>query len=157
MYPENIVGIIPDLSSGFLGQRVYTLVVTNYRLIFAEKTNDMVKQEIERAKAQAEANGAGFFGKWKASAATGFNFHNRYYNIPLQAILQENPNNYEIRPEQIKSIKVRSGHHDQRYGTTSPNKMVIKWTGGKEKYSFENLDTDKVKNILFQVIGSKVC
>ncbi len=156
MYPEKIMGIIPNLDSGLFGQKSFSLIVTNYRLIFALTTNEMVKQEIERAKARAEVNGAGFFGKWKASAATGFNFHNRYYNIPPQAILQENPNNYEIRPEQIKSIKVRSGYYDQQYGTTTPNKMIIKWTGGKEKFTFQNMDPVQVRNIIGPLVGAKI-
>ncbi len=156
MYPEKIMGLIPDLDKGLFGQKAYTLIVTNYRLIFAQTTNQLMKQEIERAKSQAEANGAGFFGKWKASASTGMNFHNRYYNMPPQAILQEDPNNFEIRPEQVKSIKVRSGHYDQQYATTSPNRLVIKWSGGKEKFTFERMDPVQVKNILGPLVGSKL-
>ncbi|MFO8109665.1 MAG: hypothetical protein R6U17_03960 [Thermoplasmata archaeon] len=116
----------------------------------------MVNQEIEQAKAQAQQKGEGFFGKWKASAHAGFNFHNRYHNMPPQAILQENPNNYEVRPEQVKSVKIRAGYYDQEYGQKTPGKMVIKWTGGKEKFTFERMDPRQIKNLLAPLLGIKV-
>lgn len=150
------MGVVPNLSTGMLGQKTYTLVITNYRLIFAQLTNQMVNQEIERAKAEAQQRGEGFFGKWAASAHSGFYYHNRYHNMHPQAILQENPNNYEIRPEQVKSVKITSGHHDTQYNQNIPGKMVIKWTGGKVKFTLDRMEPQQIKNMLFPLLGSKV-
>lgn len=154
MYPERVMGIIPWLSSGFMGQRSYSLVVTNYRLILAEVTSGMLKEEQKRAIAQQQ--NSGFMGKVKASMGSHFNYHQRYFNMPPQAILQEGPRNYEIRPDQVRSVKIRTGHNDMEYGGQYPHKMVIKWTGGKEKFTFDRMDPNQVKNILGPLLGPKV-
>ncbi len=150
------MGVIPDLNSGFMGQKAFAMVVTNYRLIFAQITNKMMKEEIERAKAQAQQQGAGTFGKWTASVGAGFNIHQRYYQMPPQAILQESPGNFEIRPELVKSVRISHGHYDPQYSHQTPNKMVIKWSGGKNKFTFERIDPQQIRNLLTPLLGTKV-
>ncbi len=156
MYPEQVMGVVPNLSAGMLGQQTYTLVITNYRLIFARLTNQMVNQEIERAKSEARQSGEGFLGTWAASTHAGFSYHNRYHKMPPQAILQENPSNYEIRPEQVKSVKITSGYHDPQYSQDNPGKMVIKWTGGKVKFTLDRMEPQQIRSMLFPLLGARV-
>lgn len=153
MYPENIIGVIPNLSTGMFGQSSYTLVVTNYRLIFAEITKQLLDQE--RQKNVSNVQG-GMMSRWKAQMSSHFNFHNRYFNIPPQAILQESPNNYEIRPEQVKSVKVHGGQYNHGSGRQNPNKLVIKSTLGKKKFNFDKMNINQAKEIMGRLLGPKV-
>ena len=154
MYPEKVLGVIPNLGSGMLGQHSHTLVVTNYRMIFAEVTKQLLNQESERAVAGVQDEG--MMSRWKAQMSSHFNFHNRYYNMPPQSILQESPNNYELKPDQIKSVKIRAGHYDHGSGQQYSNKMVIKSSIGKKKFSFDNMNSNQVKEILGRLLGPKV-
>ncbi len=154
MHPERIIGVVPNLNTGMFGQSSFTLVVTNYRLIFAEVTKQLLNQERERATAGVQNEG--MMSRWKASMSSHFNFHNRYHNMPPQSILQESPNNYELRPDQIKTVKVRAGHYDYGSNQQLSNKMVIKSTIGKKKFTFDKMNTRDVKNLIGQLLGPKV-
>jgi len=151
---ENILGVIRDLRTGFLGRNSYNLVLTDRRLIFAKYSSELMKQE--REKAVEGAQDKGFFGKWKASVSSGFNFHKRYYSMEPREILQENEDNYEIRPEEITSIKLRGRGFDSGADKREPNKMKIKWSGGKEKFNFDQESVKQVKEIMRPVLGKKL-
>ncbi len=154
MYPEKVIGVIPNLGSGMLGQHSHTLVVTNYRMIFAEVTKQLLNQERERAVAGVQDEG--MMSRWKAQMSSHFNFHNRYYNMPPQSILQESPNNYELRPDQIKSVKIKAGHYDYGSGQQYSNKMVIKSSIGKKKFTFDQMNHQDAKNLMKQLLSDKV-
>ncbi|MFW6176485.1 MAG: hypothetical protein ACOC40_02170 [Thermoplasmatota archaeon] len=149
-----MTGVIPDLRTGMFGNKSYNLVVTNQRLIFAEFNNELMKKD--REKAMANAQNSGFFGKMKASIGSSFSFHERYYNMDPETILRESPNNFEMRPEQIQSIKLRSSQYGAEHSGKNINKMKIKWAGGKDKYNFQRVSTGEVKKTLNPLIGSKV-
>lgn len=154
MNNERVTGVIPDLRTGTFGNKSYNLIITDRRLIFAQITNDLLKQE--REKAVAGAPSGGFFSKWKASMGSHYNFHDRYFKMHPDDALRENPNNYELWPEQIRSVKLRSKQVWSNDGKQSPNKMVIKWTGGKIKYNFQRVNTNEVNRALQPLLGPKV-
>ncbi len=153
MNSERITGVVPDLRTGMFGNKSFSLVITDRRLIFAQITNELLKQEREKA---VNDNGGGFMSKWKASMGSHYNFHERYFNMDPEAVLRENPNNYEIRPEQIHSVKLNSSRVWSNDGKQSPNKMVVKWSRGKNKYDFQRVNTNEVKKALQPLLGAKV-
>ncbi len=153
MNSEKVTGVIPDLRTGMFGNKSYSLVVTDRRLIFAEITNELLKQEREKAVSDS---GGGFMSKWKASMGSHYSFHERYYDMDPDDTLKENQNNFEIRPDQIRSVKLRSSNAWSNDGKQSPNKMVVKWTGGKNKYNFQRVNTNEVKKALHPLLGPKV-
>lgn len=150
---ENVLGVIEDLRTGLLGRNSYNLVLTDRRLIFAKYSTELMKKE--REKALEGAQDKGFFGRWKASISSGFNFHKRYYNMEPEEILREGEDNYEIRPEEIKSVKLRGGF-DPGSDKRDPNKMDIAWSGGKEKFKFEKQSVNQVKEMLNPMLGKKL-
>ncbi len=154
MYPERIVGIVPNLTTGMFGQRSYDMIVTNYRLIFAMRTKETIRQEHE--KAMAGTQNQGLLTKWKTSIAAGFNYQQRYYQMPPEAILREVPDNYEIRPEQVNKVRVIAGHWNEDYGKHDSNKLKIKWSGGKNKFSFESMNSNQVRDMLTPLLGGRV-
>lgn len=151
---ENVLGVVEDLRTGFLGRNSYNMVLTDRRLIFAKYSTELMKQE--REKAMEGAKDKGFFGKWKASISSGFNFHKRYYSMEPQDILQEDEDNYEISPKDISSIKLIDRGFDMGSDKREPNEMKIKWSGGKEKFKFQKQTAKQVKEILNPVLRGKL-
>lgn len=156
MNHERVLGVIPGLSSGFFGQRSYTMVVTDQRLIFAEFTNELMKKEHEKNMKKWKEKGEGFWSKLKTSMSSNFKFHNRYHNMHPVEILNESPNNYEIRLNDVKSAKLRTGTYHPESEKAPTHKMIIKWNGGKEKFTFERIEPKQVKEILTPVLGPRV-
>lgn len=154
MNDEKVMGVIPDLRTGLLGRDSFSLIVTQKRMIFAEYTTDLMKKE--RNKAVSKSESKGMMAKLNASVSSSFNFHNRYYDMDPEEILIESPNNYEIRPEQVKSIKIRSGQWDPESGKEAVNKMIIKWSGGKNKFNFTQMNPNQVKDLLLPLMGTKL-
>ncbi len=154
MTEERVTGVIPDLRTGWLGKTSYSLIITDRRLIFAEITNELLKQE--REKAVSKNQGGGLMSKWKASMGSHYNFHERYYRMNPDEALRENPNNYGMRPEEIQTVKFRGSQVWSNDGKQTPNKMVIKWSGGKTKYDFQRINVSEVKKALIPLLGPKV-
>lgn len=150
---EKVTGVIPYMNTGRLGRNAYTIVVTNRRLILAKYSTKLVKEEQKRAKNKSKG---GFFSRWKASISSGFSFHERYYEMEPNEILQESKENYEIRPEQVGSIKIKRGNWDPGHEHSKPGKMEIKWSRGKNKFKFDRIDSKKVKEALNPLLGSKM-
>ncbi len=83
----------------------YYLIVTERRTIFAKLTNEIMNEAIRRRQTKAEAEGKGFFGKWKAQMQ-GFNNYSDYYanKTPDQA-LAETQGNWAMDNTAIRRIK----------------------------------------------------
>jgi len=154
MQPEIATGVIPDLSTGAFGQKNFNLVVTNYRLIFAEVTTQLLAQE--REKTAANTQNQGMMSRWAAQMTSHSDFHKRYLSIPPQEILRESPNNYELRPHQINSIKIHGTQYGSYDGKNPGNKMTIKSTFGKYKFRFTRMNASQVRDMLRPLLGSKV-
>ena len=95
---EQILGVAGNLvrTSGFLGMKrqTFSVILTNYRVIFAEMTKERINALIEQARQSAKAQGEGFFGQWGAQLGTSFNYHQIYWQMPPDAALAESPNNF---------------------------------------------------------------
>jgi len=151
---ENVLGVVEDLRTGFLGRSSYNLVVTDLRLIFSKYSTELMKQE--REKALEGAKDKGFFGRWKASLSSGFDFKNRYYEMEPETILQEGEDNFEIKLEEVRSVKLRERGWNPGLDKRDPNKMEIKWSGGKEKFKFEKQTAKQVKELLNPILRGKL-
>jgi hypothetical protein len=107
-YIESVKVIISNLavSKSWGRSDAYTLVVTDRRSIFAKLTQEIMNETIRAARADAAAEGKGFFGKW-ASQMKGFNnYAVRYNKITPDQILQETPGNFAIENSIIRKIKI---------------------------------------------------
>jgi hypothetical protein len=130
---ETVKVIIPNLMvSKSLGRvDTYNLIVTDRRSIFAKLTNEIVGETVKMRRAKAEAEGKGFFGKWKAQMQ-GFNTYADHYldKTPDQA-LNETPGNYAVDNSLIRNIRVDENDDDD---------------GGMTQYNIEiTTPTDKLK------------
>ena len=102
MTVEEIVGIIPNTKSDFLGQKAYNLIVTNHRLIVAELTKDMLKDEAKRVTDETKEKEEGIFSRMAKTMSSGTNLYQKYYSMSIESILTENPGNYSIAVNDVK-------------------------------------------------------
>ena len=107
--------IIPNLMvSKSLGRSdTFNLIVTERRSIFAKLTGEIMNETVKRRRAKAEAEGKGFFGKWKAQMQ-GFNTYTDWYadKTPDYA-LTETPGNYAVENSAIRNVKVNEDSDDE--------------------------------------------
>jgi len=59
MAEESMVGIIPNVRSGFLGQKAYNLVFTTERMAVAQLTSQMIKNEAQQRDMESKERGEG--------------------------------------------------------------------------------------------------
>jgi hypothetical protein len=112
---ETIRAIIPNLMvSKSLGRvDTYNLIVYERRSIFAKLTNEVMNNMIKRRRSKAEAEGKGFFGKWKAQMQ-GFNIYtDAYPEMTPEQILAETQGNYAIDNSVIRGMKFSADNNDE--------------------------------------------
>jgi len=148
---ESIVGIIPNAHAGMMGNKCYNVVVTNYRLIMAQLTKQMIMDEAKRVKEQARAEGKGRLSTFAATATCGTTIFQKYFQMDPESILIENGGNYFIDLRSIKSWKVKQGYHDEE--RANPNELKIKWNDGKITLKFNGISANEAKNMLSSVLG----
>jgi hypothetical protein len=76
-------------------------------MIFAQMTSEMIKQEAQRAKEQAKAEGKGFFGQWSDQLKVSFGLSQRYLRMAPSAIIVETPGNFEADNNTITEVKIK--------------------------------------------------
>jgi hypothetical protein len=152
---EVVCGVIPGAfqRKGVLGlgQQAFTLVLTNYRVIFAMQTNQMLQEQVRQARAEAKGEGKGFFGQWGAQLSASTKY---YQHKPPEAILAEQPGNFFIPHNALRSVKFHMVHG----GENSPDEYRLEFdaVSGKVSVIFTMLDQKKAQQALTQVLGEKV-
>lgn len=155
MTEENILGFIPNVQSGFLGTKAYTLIVTDKGIIVAQLTNKMLKEEMRKTNKESKERGDGYLARIGNQMASRATFHERYRAMGKEEIINETEGNYFISEPEIKKIRIKSGQiiEDEK---SSPHELKIVWSSGKAKFSFKQISTSEAKNILKQLVGKKV-
>ncbi len=137
---ESPVAVIPNVSlkSGFMGmkRKMFTLVLTDKRIIFAETTSAMLKQSVADARDQAKSDGKGFFGQWGAQLSAYSALAEGYLAMDPNAALSENPDNFALEESAIDKIKLKAGRVGDEDTGSSPDRLLIKTTAG-EKYDLD--------------------
>jgi len=147
MHQPSILGVIPNVTSGFLGTKAYNLVVTTDGIIVAQITKEMMREHLARVR--EETKNEGMLKRTLATMTSGYSLHERYHDMHPADILAETPGNILISTGQITKMKVKQGTHDPEH--RYPHKLTIKWAGGKAAYSFTSLPVKDVKTLLRQV------
>jgi hypothetical protein len=158
---EVVLGAIPDaqIKTGMFSSERWVLVVTDQRLIGARLSNELYKQIVEQARAQAKAQGAGFFGQWGAQLKASFGISNRYLAMTPEAILAETPGNWALYPGQVGEIKVEEKTRTSGEDMESDYlRITIATPGGKGSYETgdANPSRDEVRAVLARTFGSIV-
>jgi hypothetical protein len=138
---------------GLVGSDAFTLVLTPERLVLARLTSDMVKAASEEARQEAKAQGKGFFGQWGAQLGASRVIAQRYYQMPVEAILGEHPDNFQIPLSQIQKVQVKHGQYDEEQN--NPDYLIIQ-AGNKMRFNLKGISAGEAKKALKQVLGDRV-
>jgi len=148
---EKVLGVLLLRRPKSLGRwDSFAAVLTNYRMIFAQITADMVKEAVEQAKKQAKAEGRGFLGQWSAQLGATFGYVNRYLSMEPSQILSETPGNFSVNNSAIREIKLKLP--DQR--NLNELDVEIHLQSGRMVFRMDR-NADSVR-ILNQVYGDRV-
>jgi hypothetical protein len=95
---EQLVGVIPHvvMATGRIESRQYTLVVTNFRLIFAR----LGAPQMQEAMAQSKLRAKSFLEKLTAGRVLTpkdiIEYCRRYFSMAPDSILWESPDNFAV-------------------------------------------------------------
>ena len=153
---EWIVAALPvgTQRSGFLGYRAegFVLVLTNMRILVAQQTAELMRQNARQAKQAAKEGGKGFFGQW--GAVIGSYGSQRYMQMHPQEILNETPGNYFITNNQVRSVRLKE-NVDPEEGV-SEVKMTLTSVGTKLELTYNQASKKQIRQILQQTLGNLV-
>ena len=153
---ETIRGIIPNTHAGLLGQKAFNLILTDRRLIVATLTSEMIKQAAKQKAEESKQQGEGILKRMAKTAFAGVDLYKKYYGMPIENILSENPGNYYLEPSMVHKISVKQGRYDDSSGRSTPNEIKIKSTQGKHVFTFPNPSAKEAKALLTQTFGTVV-
>ncbi len=151
---EVVIGaMIFKKSKSFGRWDTYTGVLTNERLIFAQLTNEMLKDAVQQARDQAKAEGKGFWGQWSDQLKTTYGYTRKYLSMPPAAIFFETQGNFAINNNTISEIKLKDRlvRQDQQIYEFE---VQIHSTNGKYEFTIDQ-NNDYIK-LLKQVYGERV-
>lgn len=159
MSGEAVIGIIPNakIKAGMFKTKRYTLVFTNYRLLLAEARDELVKRQVEQARAQAKAQGSGFFGQWGAQLKTKFG--QQYLGADPNAIIAETPGNGALTPADIRSLKIERKLKDDGDDSMVPYlRITIEAASGKFEFETDGEEpvVDQARGMAASVFGGLV-
>ena len=152
---EPVIGIIAGLAQQKgLSARQYNLIVTQQRLIFARLTDQMLKGAMDQAKQEAKAEGRGFFGQWGSLFKANAKLCERYYQMPIDLIVRENPENFVLYPQQIRKVRIQIAN---AFDETNNNidRLVIQ-AGSRMTFLLKGTNARETKQILRNVLGNIV-
>jgi hypothetical protein len=153
---ELIVGAIAGAmrKKGFLGMSAdnFTLVVTDRRIIFATQTSQMMQENAKMARESAKSQGKNFLSQWGAVIHSNNGQH--YLQMTAEAIVGENPGNFSLYHNQIRSVKFH--YYSDEENNASEYRMTIDTVSGKINLVFNLLDEKQAKKVLKQVLGNVV-
>ena len=129
-------------------------VLTSKRLVFAQMTSDMLKEAVNQARAQAKANGKGFFGQWKEQLLASASFAQRYYSMEPSVALSETSGNFEMQNGAISEIKLKL----KTFGNVENNQkeFEVEFKGSFGKYKFKMDENHNYVDALKQVYGDRL-
>lgn len=145
---EKIIGIIPNVDAGFLGQKSFNLVVTDKRLIAAILTGKMISEAVKQTREESKNQGEGILKRMAKTAFSGYSYHQKYFNMSPDEILSENTENFYLDNTMIKKIKVMHGAFNHQQNIYDPNILKIKAINKKYKFSFTSMSAKEAKNLL---------
>ena len=154
-----MVGLIPVLKKpkSFGRWDNYALIITDQRTIFAQLTANMLKEAVAEANRKGKEEGKSFFSRWADQLKATMAYSNRYWDIPPDEALNENPGNFAIPNQEIKQIKIKQ-KTQSNWGQDVDQTITevrIESTVKKETYNVDTYSQDMV-NMLKTVYGDRV-
>jgi hypothetical protein len=156
---EKMLGLIPVLRKpkSFGRWDTYALIITDQRTIFAQMTANMLKEAAAEAQRKGKEEGKGFFSRWADQLKATMAYSNRYWDIPPDEALGENPGNFAIPNQEIRQIRIKQ-KSQASWGQEVDQAITeirIESVGKKETYNVDMYSQDMV-NMLKGIFGDRV-
>ncbi|MDQ1281095.1 MAG: hypothetical protein QG670_2359 [Thermoproteota archaeon] len=157
---EVITGVLPHVlqSTGGLGSRHFTIILTNKYLIIAELTSQMMSEAL--AKSKANKQGKGFLGELLTgrvlTAKDLVDYTNKYWLMTPEKIISESPGNFSLEISSISAVKVEYTRKKSLSddSTISFYTFIIESDYGMYSYIFDADPQDM--DALARVLGNKL-
>jgi hypothetical protein len=154
---ERIIGVLPLRHPKSFGRfDFYAGVVTSTRMIFAQVTDEMVKQSVSAARDQAKAEGKGFFGQWASQLANSFGYTKRYLSMAPATILAETAGNFAYDNGSIYEVKVKHKEIRDSDGMVHHSEFEIEVKTNTGTVEFKMEEDTSYTDLLKSVYGDRV-
>ncbi|AQX74846.1 hypothetical protein B1772_04985 [Dehalococcoides mccartyi] len=152
---EKILGVVPNFKKSKSWGRwdTYSLVVTDQSFIFAMMTSQMVKDAAAEAQKSGKESGKGFFARWGDQIKSGFILYKKYYNMPAEAILDENKDNFQLLIANISRVTIRKKTGDENQSDTT--EIKIEAVSGKQEYFIDGSSKEMI-GLFEAVLGDRL-
>lgn len=153
---EPVVGVLAGLQrrKGLLGYQTWNLVVTPQRLVFALMTQQMMNDAVRQAQEQAKREGKGLMARIAAQMGWLQLMVDKYHDMPVDATLAEQSDNFFFLVNQIKKVKVE--HREDRQQHTSSDHVTFETTSGKYEFELKAGRPAEARQVLASVLGAVV-
>ncbi len=153
---EPVLGVIAGAQrrKGLLGHQTFSIVVTPQRLVFAEMTQQMMKDAVRQANEEAKREGAGWLGRIAAQMGWLNVMVRRYQAMPVEQALRERPDNFFVLNSHVRKVTI-----DEREDVNtelSSYHLVIEATSDKYDLELKAGRPDEARQLLRGVLGAAV-
>ncbi|WGI16875.1 hypothetical protein [Methanonatronarchaeum sp. AMET-Sl] len=152
-----VLGSLPVDMRGFILNKPYTLVFTRDKTIFARMTSKIIKEHAKKTRENTEKTGGGRLDKIKNQLGAHLSHHQKYQNMTIQEILNEDQKNFMIDNQSIKKIKVRKRTVDHKGFPETEIRILIKTPGKKYKLRVnDQINNKEAIQTLKKAYGPKI-
>ena len=150
---ESVLVAIPMWQPRSLGRRdSFAAVITERRIIMAQITKKVMNQAVTDARAQAKAQGKGYWGQVSGQmAAWSSGYADRYRSMDPGAILVETPSNFEIGNSDLIEVVVRFNAG----GEDDPSYYEVSLASSRGRYQYQMEDRQQFVETLARLFPSK--
>ncbi len=145
---------------GFFKVKQGYLVFFNDRVIFAVVNQKRQQQEIQLLREKLKAEGKGFFKGTAEIMRFWSNYGNKYYQMPAQSVLNDDPENIEMYYPGISLfhfVSARTQNNVDNTNSESYGKIIIHMGGNKIKFNHRYHDYNKkIKGILTGIFANRL-
>lgn len=156
MSEEKVRAVVPSLSrkTGWFSYTVYTLVVTDDRMLFVHEDPKETSAFAKEAAAKAKAEGKGFFGRWGAVLSSGYDYVRNYWDMPVEEIAARGKESIAIPLSRVRSVRmVKKLVYDKNQEmNVFEYSLAVEHTGGKLTFSLRGNEKN-IREALQSVLG----
>lgn len=134
-----------------MGTETFNMLLTPNRLVFAVMTTKMMNDAVKDARADAKAEGKGFFGQWGAQLGWLKTVQRQYQSMPIDAILNQYPGSFLISNSEIKKVRFHENTDDDSGRTES--EITIETVRGKFKFKLVYTSISDAKKLMQSTLG----
>lgn len=124
---------------GMLSMKGCTLILSDNEIITAFVDNKLMQQHIAQVKESVK--GEKLLKRTAAVMKSGYSFVDRYWNMTVKQIMDENPNNFLLSNNSVIQIKFQRGSVGYNYDDTTKNippSLSVKCSEGKYNYTMNS-------------------